>query len=618
VSLDRFGLKHSPFLDAAGPCGYVAVPAREEPLVRIEECLNSGLGLAVLTSAPGLGKTALCRELARRTSESHRIVLLQDAGCRTRRHLLQAILYELDRPYAGLTEQESRLALLETVRKPPGKERPLVLIVDEAHALNDRLLEELRNLSNHETDGVSLVRVLLAGNLELEERLIEPGLAAINQRIACHEILDPLSQTDSAQLIDGRIMQAGGDGWEHVFSRPAMELICLVSDGSPRNLEHLAGHSLQRASVRREQLVSVESVQAALTRLKELPLQWNEPSNLEAYLKPENDMASGQPDSQFDSLDDVPADEGHSAWDDYAAARELPLETGEHGAVIEIGAGLPTDDALETLFLRSGSSGNIHDDDFGHPTLDDTAVLELGTSDEAAGDVDDPLPADVGEPEASPYSIAMHSASPAVASSQWTEQIVEDRYADLDRARQGGPPAAPAPRPPASPPPATPGQDAVPFEEEILEQVHSLSAEIRRSQSVHAPDDSGKVSLELPSVDEWQEMAEWDVIQPEWMHDQIAAPADWEDQPQADAPAMHDDERCITPEMPADSSIAASSAPPSSAPSEELEEAVRQIQSPSPSAASSIRIDPGQRRYSQLFSRLRRLRSRAGAREALR
>ena len=94
----------------------------------------------------------------------------------------------------------------------------------------------------------------------------------------------PLSQEESARFIDRRIMWAGGDGWEHIYTRQAMELICLVSDGSPRCLEQLAGRSLQwSASTARESQVTVEAVRSALDLLKELPLCWNEPSNLDSY-----------------------------------------------------------------------------------------------------------------------------------------------------------------------------------------------------------------------------------------------------------------------------------------------------------------------------------------------
>ena len=523
---ERFGLTESPFGGRVSTA-FAAVPSRTRPLTAIDQCLCDGQGIAVLTGNSGSGKTALCRELAERRRDDWLAVLLSDAGCTTRRSLLQAILYELGLPYTGVTEQEARLALLDAVREHLPDRSGLILLIDEAQRLNDRLLLELRSLINHEQEGIPLVRVLLCGDLVLEERLISPALESVNQRIACHETLDPLTYEESAQLIESKLVEVGGDGWEHVYTRPAMELICLASDGSPRNLEQLAKRSLLLAAQARTHRVTVEAVREALEQLKELPLQWNEPANLDAYSNREEECEAvqpaveavaaepaGLPDSD-DTVSVVVGDELHPEEWEAVDVQPLVDEPPPAAAVFEVGCEDNHDvelrpvretrteeKQLDELFTR-GAEANLLLEDDAHQ-LADTAILEVGPGAPAEAVETVRRNAAAASIETSPDDAADHThRGPAIAgpddecwsihsdvqppSGAWTELEIEDAYAALDARHQ---PAIGEPDDleetqvlstrsiEATGAENSVGDETTILEKEILEDIHDLSREI--------------------------------------------------------------------------------------------------------------------------------------------
>ena len=109
----------------------------------------------------------------------------------TRRALWQSILAELGQPYRGIDEAELRIAVVETVRGLAVRGSWLVILVDEAHTLPLRLIEELRLLANTPTP-LPAVHIVLAGTSSLEERLGARKMESCTQRIAMRAYLEPL------------------------------------------------------------------------------------------------------------------------------------------------------------------------------------------------------------------------------------------------------------------------------------------------------------------------------------------------------------------------------------------------------------------------------------------
>ncbi|MBI3865996.1 MAG: AAA family ATPase [Planctomycetia bacterium] len=269
-----FNLPKRPFSATPDPTCFFATEAVQELLDQLVLRAESGEGIGVVTGAAGTGKTLLCRRIAAELAPRMTPVFIANANFPTRRALLQSILFELGRKYCGLEEQELRLAVFGLLRELTLMGRGAVLIIDEAHLLNDRLLEELRLLACLAEEDQPLARVILAGQEALEERLTSPALEALNQRIACQLYLDSLSRGESIGYIAHRISWAGGE-ISKIFDDGALDRIASAAAGVPRCLNQLCDHALLLTYVQESPRVTVELVAEALLDLRQLPLHWN-------------------------------------------------------------------------------------------------------------------------------------------------------------------------------------------------------------------------------------------------------------------------------------------------------------------------------------------------------
>lgn len=272
-----FGLKRRPFAATPDATCFLSAGPIQGVLDELVVCVEQGQGIGVVTAPAGTGKTLLCERLRFELDDRYETVLLRHASFLTRRALLQTILCELNYAYHHPSEQELRLELFPAIRALQPKREALVLICDEAHQLTDSLLEELRILADFAEFGRPLVRLVLVGQLSLEEKLAQPNLEAFNQRIRAHVSLSTFDHAGSLDYIDYRITWAGGRT-DEVFTPDALDLISRASDGVPRCINQLADHSLLLAFVADQRPAGEDLVREALSDLRQLPLHWNEPS----------------------------------------------------------------------------------------------------------------------------------------------------------------------------------------------------------------------------------------------------------------------------------------------------------------------------------------------------
>lgn len=270
----HFQLDRRPFAATPDPGCCFLSPTQMPLFQTVSRCIENGQGIAILTGTAGIGKTLLAQVLLAEAAQRFTTVYLGTGQFPTRRALLQAILYELGQPYGGMTDQELRLELNTALRNLITQRDGLLLILDEAHLLSDRLLEEIRLLADLAQHGVPLMRVVLSGNPEFEERLTAPALAAFNQRVACHVALETLTQQESISYLQYRIQWAGGNA-DRIFEREALQLMAYASDGVPRCLNQLADHSLMQAYLAGATTVSATIVRQALADVQHLSLRWN-------------------------------------------------------------------------------------------------------------------------------------------------------------------------------------------------------------------------------------------------------------------------------------------------------------------------------------------------------
>jgi type II secretory pathway predicted ATPase ExeA len=270
-----FGLRKRPFAALPDADCFVPLEGVCQAFDGLVQAASEGRGIGVLTAPAGLGKSLVCQRVARELAGGFRVVLLPTGNFLTRRSLLQAILFDLGHSFVRMGDQELRLALVTTLRAIRPARRGLVLIVDEAHLLAARMLEELRALLSLGDAGEPLVRLIVSGQLSLEETLSRRECDAFNQRIAAQVMLPALNREESISYLTRRVAWAGANVSE-LFAGDALNAICEAADGVPRCLHQLADYCLAIGVKRSEKPINLRTVREALDDLKQLPLTWAE------------------------------------------------------------------------------------------------------------------------------------------------------------------------------------------------------------------------------------------------------------------------------------------------------------------------------------------------------
>jgi type II secretory pathway predicted ATPase ExeA/predicted RNA binding protein with dsRBD fold (UPF0201 family) len=375
-----YGITCRPFLADPDPGCCAGVGTMQRAYDELYNCFDLGKGIGILTGSAGTGKTLLCLKLLEDLNELFRGVFLAGASFSNRRSLLQAIMYALERPYRGLDEQELRVELITAAKKAKRTNRSIFLVVDEAHLLNETLLEEIRSATNLIENGESLVRVLLSGQMPLEETMTRPALDALNQRVGCHQSLETLTRQQSIDYIEFRFKRAGTNLFD-VFTAESLQLITEAADGNPRCLNKLCDHALFLGYAEEEKPIETTTVRAALDDLKQLPLQWND------LLTTTDECEQSAPDSFSDNSfsDDFFSDESLIEEASAEPSATLDVEASrEKTVVFEIGAEETEESAGTENYIELGASEEI--DQFEESEA--TAYETLLESDQANSETD--------------------------------------------------------------------------------------------------------------------------------------------------------------------------------------------------------------------------------------
>ncbi|QJA05420.1 AAA family ATPase [Thermosulfurimonas marina] len=267
-----FGLKDHPFRITPDTEYFYPSRAHKAALEALRYAILRREGFLVLTGEPGLGKTLLIRLLFRELPpEVETAVILTPAL--GPEELLEAILEDLELPHTGPKENLLRGFRDYLLRLAEGG-RTLLLVVDEAQNLPAESLEELRLLSNFETEKGKLLQILLSGQPLLEEKLRRPELSQLAQRITLWERLEPLSPEETLDYVRFRLARAGGAGI--TFEKRAEKELYRLSRGIPRVINKLMDRTLLVAYAYGRPRISApmlrEAAEAAALTL-EIPLE---------------------------------------------------------------------------------------------------------------------------------------------------------------------------------------------------------------------------------------------------------------------------------------------------------------------------------------------------------
>jgi general secretion pathway protein A len=278
VYLRFFNLRESPFNLTPDPRFLFLSTQHEEAMTHLLYGIYERKGFIEITGEVGTGKTVLCRALLERLDKTVSTALIFNSYLTTI-ELLQTITDEFGlQPYE--TTSKSYIDVLnEYLLGEFAAGRNAVVVIDEAQNLEPTVLEQLRMLSNLETERGKLLQIILVGQPELHAKLATRQMRQLEQRIAVRFYIHELTRAETKQYIMHR-MSVAGAAHTVTWSRPALRLIHRRTEGIPRRINLLCDRVLMTAFVRETHRVS-----AAIVRRSAQDLASSWPSKHMSWLR---------------------------------------------------------------------------------------------------------------------------------------------------------------------------------------------------------------------------------------------------------------------------------------------------------------------------------------------
>lgn len=252
--LQFYNLTEKPFSVTADPNFLYLSRKHREAISHMQYGIAERMGFLEITGEIGTGKTTLCKAFLNTLDEHTKTAFILNSNL-SEIQLLQAIVEDFGIRLKNKNKitmlNELNRFLLEQLRR----NNNVVLILDEAQNLKPSLLEQVRLLSNLETEKEKLLQIVLVGQPELREKLVSRELAQLRQRIAIRYHILPLDRDEVEGYICHRLNVAGADN-RNFFEKDAMEVIFRFSRGIPRLINIicdkalLAGYTLGKKDIK--------------------------------------------------------------------------------------------------------------------------------------------------------------------------------------------------------------------------------------------------------------------------------------------------------------------------------------------------------------------------------
>ncbi len=238
-----FGLKERPFNVTSDPAFFFLSNKHKEALAHLHYGVSQRKGIILLTGEIGTGKTTLCRFFLNELGKNVKTAFILNPRF-SETQLLESIVADFGIRSANKGKLELIRGLNTFLLKESGKGNNVVLIIDEAQNLKPELLEQVRLLSNLETEKEKLLQIILVGQPELNERLSLYGLRQLRQRIMVKYHILPLEGQEIDEYIQHRLKTAGAPEDGIKFDKEAIKIISDFSSGMPRLINMVCDRAL--------------------------------------------------------------------------------------------------------------------------------------------------------------------------------------------------------------------------------------------------------------------------------------------------------------------------------------------------------------------------------------
>ncbi len=267
--LDFYGLDEYPFNITPDPRFLYWASQHREALDHLLYGISQRKGFIELTGEVGSGKTTICRACLASLGEDVETALVLNPSL-TETQLLRAILGDLGLEARG----RDRLNFIEVLNAFLLEKNRLginvALFIDEAQDLSPQVMEQVRLLSNLETDQHKLIQIILCGQPELKTRLNRSDLRQLRQRITVRYDISPLDLRDTGMYLAHRLSVAGANAQRNsvTFDHGAVREIYKYTGGSPRMINAVADNALLSGYVSRIRTIDARCVKQAVQQLE--------------------------------------------------------------------------------------------------------------------------------------------------------------------------------------------------------------------------------------------------------------------------------------------------------------------------------------------------------------
>ncbi len=260
--LQHFGLQRPPFKITPDTSLFFEGNQRGAALEALAYAITSGEGIIKVVGEVGSGKTMLCRMLEVRLGDSVELVYIANPSL-SPDNILHVIAHELGLPADSATSKLDVMQGLQSYLLQKHSEgKPVVVFVEEAQSMPVETLEEIRLLSNLETDDSKLLQMVLFGQPELDDKLAQPHIRQLKERITQNFYLQPFAPEDTLQYLNFRLRAVGYKGPD-LFTQKTARAIKKASNGLTRRINILADKALMAAFSEGSHTIRVSHVRSA-------------------------------------------------------------------------------------------------------------------------------------------------------------------------------------------------------------------------------------------------------------------------------------------------------------------------------------------------------------------